>query len=62
MSAMLTIQAWLGQAKVATTHRYAAADIEMMRKGLEKAGVRRSWRPFQRSNQTMPCYNLLKSI
>ncbi|EJC80675.1 hypothetical protein Rleg4DRAFT_2312 [Rhizobium leguminosarum bv. trifolii WSM2297] len=24
---------------VATTHRYAAADVEMMRKGLEKAGV-----------------------
>ncbi|ASP69722.1 hypothetical protein CDO29_35985 (plasmid) [Sinorhizobium meliloti] len=25
--------------QVATTHRYAAADVEMMRKGLEKAGV-----------------------
>nr|WP_280641137.1 hypothetical protein [Sinorhizobium meliloti] len=24
-------------AQVATTHRYAAADVEMMRKGLEKA-------------------------
>ncbi|RWP53290.1 MAG: integrase, partial [Mesorhizobium sp.] len=24
---------------VATTHRYAAADVEMMRNGLEKAGV-----------------------
>ncbi|MER8798086.1 hypothetical protein NKH75_28515 [Mesorhizobium sp. M0984] len=35
----LTIQAWLGHAQVATTHRYAAADVEMMRNGLEKAGV-----------------------
>ncbi|TIL78001.1 MAG: integrase, partial [Mesorhizobium sp.] len=36
---LLTIQAWLGHAQVATTHRYAAADVEMMRNGLEKAGV-----------------------
>jgi integrase/recombinase XerD len=36
---LLTIQAWLGHAQVATTHRYAAADVEMMRQGLEKAGV-----------------------
>ncbi|WP_407170419.1 hypothetical protein [Bradyrhizobium sp. ORS 111] len=35
---LLTIQAWLGHAQVAT-HRYAAADVEMMRRGLEKAGV-----------------------
>jgi site-specific recombinase XerD len=33
---LLTIQAWLGHAQVATTHRYAAADVEMMRRGLEK--------------------------
>jgi hypothetical protein len=26
-------------AQVATTHRYAAADVEMMRNRLEKAGV-----------------------
>lgn len=37
---LLTIQAWLGHAQVATTHRYAAADVEMMRRGLEKAGIR----------------------
>ena len=37
---LLTIQAWLGHAQVATTHRYAAADVEMMRHALEKAGVR----------------------
>ena len=37
---LLTIQAWLGHAQVATTHRYAAADVEMMRRGMEKAGVR----------------------
>ena len=36
---LVTIQAWLGHAQVATTHRYAAADVEMMRRGLEKAGV-----------------------
>jgi site-specific recombinase XerD len=36
---LLTIQAWLGHAQVATTHRYAAADVEMMRLGLVKAGV-----------------------
>ena len=37
---LLTIQAWLGHAQVATTHRYAAADVEMMRRGLEKAAIR----------------------
>lgn len=37
---LLTIQAWLGHAQVATTHRYAAADVEMMRRGLDKAGMR----------------------
>ena len=37
---LLTIQAWLGHAQVATTHRYAAADVEMMRCRLDKAGIR----------------------
>jgi integrase/recombinase XerD len=36
---LLTIQAWLGHAQVETTHRYAEADVEMMRRGLERAGV-----------------------
>lgn len=36
---LLTIQAWLGHAQVATTHRYAAADVEMMRRGLDQAHV-----------------------
>jgi integrase/recombinase XerD len=36
---LLTIQAWLGHAQVATTHRYATADVEMMRRGLEKAAI-----------------------
>ena len=36
---LLTIQAWLGHAQVATSHRYAAADTEMMRRGLEKAAI-----------------------
>ena len=38
---LLTIQAWLGHAQVATTHRYASPDVEMMRRGLVKAGVSR---------------------
>ena len=36
---LLTIQAWLGHSEVATTHRYATADVEMMRRGLDKAGI-----------------------
>jgi integrase/recombinase XerD len=36
---LLTIQAWLGHSQVATTHRYAAADVEMMRRGLDMAGI-----------------------
>jgi integrase/recombinase XerD len=36
---LMTIQAWLGHAQVATTHRYAAANVEMMRHALELAGV-----------------------
>jgi integrase/recombinase XerD len=36
---LLTIQAWLGHSQVATTHRYAAADVEMMRRGLIHAAV-----------------------
>lgn len=37
---LLTIQAWLGHAQVTTTHRYAAANVEMMRRGLDRAGIR----------------------
>lgn len=36
---LVTIQAWLGHAQVATTHTYAEADVEMMRKGLQRAGI-----------------------
>jgi site-specific recombinase XerD len=36
---LVTIQAWLGHAQVATTHRYAEADVEMMRKSLKDANV-----------------------
>jgi site-specific recombinase XerD len=36
---LVTIQAWLGHAQVTTTHRYAEADVEMMRKTLARAGV-----------------------
>lgn len=36
---LVTIQAWLGHASVETTHRYAEADVEMMRRSLEHADV-----------------------
>jgi len=36
---LVTIQAWLGHAQVATTHRYAEADVEMMRRALGSADV-----------------------
>ena len=36
---LITIQAWLGHAQVSTTHRYAEANVEMMRKSLEHAEV-----------------------
>jgi len=36
---LVTIQAWLCHAQVATTHRYAEADVEMMRASLERAGL-----------------------
>ena len=36
---LLTIQAWLGHSQVATTHRYAAADVEMMRHSLDQASI-----------------------
>ena len=36
---LVTIQAWLGHTQVATTHRYAEADVEMMREALDRAGV-----------------------
>ena len=36
---LVTIQAWLGHAQVATTHRYAEADVEMMRRSLDDAAV-----------------------
>jgi integrase/recombinase XerD len=35
---LLTIQAWLGHSQVAT-HRYAAADVEMMPRGLDDAAT-----------------------
>jgi integrase/recombinase XerD len=50
---LLTIQAWLGHAQVATTHRYAAADVEMMRRGLDKAGVQ---------SKTLPRFRVKDSV
>jgi integrase/recombinase XerD len=57
---LLTIQAWLGHAQVATTHRYAAADVEMMRQGLEKAGVSGGRGPRFRPDDSL--LRLLESI
>ena len=57
---LLTIQAWLGHAQVATTHRYAAADVEMMRQGLEKAGVSGDRNPRFRPDDSV--LQLLASI
>lgn len=36
---LVTIQAWLGHAQLATTHRYAEANVEMMRRSLVQANV-----------------------
>lgn len=57
---LLTIQAWLGHAQVATTHRYAAADVEMMRRGLEKAGIRTNG--AHRFRPKDPVLSLLESL
>ncbi len=57
---LLTIQAWLGHAQVATTHRYAAADVEMMRRGLDKAGIRGN--PTPRFRPKDPVLSLLESL
>ena len=51
---LLTIQAWLGHAQVATTHRYAAADVEMMRRGLREGGrLRRPQHPLRPTDAVM---------
>lgn len=57
---LLTIQAWLGHAQVATTHRYAAADVEMMRRGLDKAGIRNQMAPRFRPRDSV--LSLLESL
>ncbi len=57
---LLTIQAWLGHAQVATTHRYAAADVEMMRRGLDKAGIRGHGAPRYRPKDAV--LSLLESL
>jgi len=57
---LLTIQAWLGHAQVSTTHRYAAADSEMMRAGLEKAGIRSN--AAKRYRPKDPVLRLLESL
>jgi site-specific recombinase XerD len=57
---LLTIQAWLGHAQVATTHRYAAADVEMMRRALDKAGIQRDGARLYRPKD--PVLSLLENL
>lgn len=57
---LLTIQAWLGHAQVATTHRYAAADVEMMRRSLDRAGIRGNVAPRYRPKDAV--LSLLESL
>jgi integrase/recombinase XerD len=57
---LLTIQAWLGHSQVATTHRYAAADVEMLRRGLDKARVTGKQPPRFRPADTL--LGLLESV
>jgi site-specific recombinase XerD len=60
-SDLLTIQSWLGHANVSTTHRYAEADTEMMRRSLELAGVD-PHRPAQRLKPKDSVLRILESI
>jgi integrase/recombinase XerD len=57
---LLTIQAWLGHSNVSTTHRYAEADTEMMRRSLELAGI--ASRPGQRFRPKDSVLSILESI
>jgi len=57
---LLTIQAWLGHAQVATTHRYAAADVEMMRRSLDDAGIQGD--KVQHVKLKDPVLSLLESL
>lgn len=50
---LVTIQAWLGHAQLATTHRYAEADVEMMRRSLEQANVSLSTVPRFKPKDTI---------
>jgi integrase/recombinase XerD len=60
-SDLLTIQAWLGHANVSTTHRYAEADTEMMRRSLELAGVD-PHRPAKRFKPKDPVLRILENL
>ncbi|KKW90593.1 tyrosine-type recombinase/integrase [Sphingobium chungbukense] len=57
---LLTIQAWLGHSQVATAHRYAAADVEMMRRGLNEAAI--AGKQPARFKAKDPVLRLLESI
>lgn len=57
---LATIQAWLGHANLSTTHRYAEADAEMMRRSLELAGV--TSRPAKRFKPKDSVLHILESL
>jgi site-specific recombinase XerC len=57
---LATIQAWLGHANLSTTHRYAEADAEMMRRSLELAGV--ASRPVKRFKPKDSVLHILESL
>jgi integrase/recombinase XerD len=57
---LVTIQAWLGHAQVATTHRYAEANVEMMRSSLEQAGISSS--PAGRFHPTDSVLRMLEAV
>lgn len=57
---LVTIQAWLGHAHVATTHRYAEADVEMMRRSLKNTDV--SMKAAPRFQPTDPVLQLLEGL
>jgi site-specific recombinase XerD len=57
---LATIQAWLGHANLSTTHRYAEADVAMMRRSLELAGV--TSRPGKRFKPKDAVLHILESL
>lgn len=59
---LITTQAWLGHAQVATTHRYAEAKIEMMRDNLaaRMSSVSR-WHASSQQTRLCSCSKIVKT-